>query len=103
MDNFLREIEGQFPAKVNKKYSCPISSRMMRQYPCFGVAFFVETSEKAEAQLLTACVASVFVWFRSKERPRNVILVLPSSPPNRMEMLAAQDKLVTLARCRGDS
>ena len=68
MDNFLREIEGQFPAKVNKKYSRPISSGMRPQYPSFGVAFFVETSEIAEAQLLTACVASVSVWFRSKER-----------------------------------
>ena len=64
MDNFLREIEGQFPAKVNKKYSRPISSGMRPQYPSFGVAFFVETSEIAEAQLLTACLS--FYLLRSE-------------------------------------
>ena len=76
-----------------------MSSRMRRQYPCFGVSFFVKTLEIAEAQLVIACVASVSVWFRSKERPMNGILVLPSSLRNRMETLATQAKLVTLARC----
>ena len=69
MDNFLREIEGQFPAKVNKKYFRPISSRMRPQYPCFCVAVFVETLEIAEAQLVIACAASLSVWFRSKDSP----------------------------------
>ena len=99
MDNFLREIEGQFPAKVNRKHSRPISSRMRGQYLCFGVSFFVKTSEIAEAQLVIACLAVVSVWFRSKERPRNGILVLPSSLRSRMETLATQAKLMTLARC----
>ena len=98
MDNFLREIEGQFPAKVNKKYSLPVSSRMRPQYPCLDVAFFVETSEIAEAQLVIACVASISVWFRSKERPRNGILVLPSLRSCK-ETLSTQAKLVTSARC----
>ena len=99
MDNFLREIEGQFPAKVNKKYSFPISSKMRPQYPCLDVAFFVETSEIAEAQLVIACVARISVWFRSKERPRNGILVLPSSLRSYKETLSTQAKLVTSARC----
>ena len=99
MDNFLREIEGQFPAKVNKKYSRSISSMIRPQYPCFDVECFIETSEIAEAQLVIAYLASVSVCFRSKERPRNGILVLPSSLRNRMETLATQAKLMTLARC----
>ena len=85
MDNFLREIEGQFPAKVNENNTQPFSSRLRPQYSCFGVLFFVESSEIAEAQLLIACLGSVSVWFRSKERPRNGILVLPSSLRTRME------------------
>ena len=50
---------------------------------------------KAISGTMLACVASVFVWFRSKERPRNGISVLAAREMkqvllNRTETLATQ-------------
>ena len=39
---------------------------------------------------IVACVASVYVWFRSEERLRNGIFVPPSFLRNRTETLATQ-------------